>query len=93
MSRYICDGHEYRVTNESYSDGYDLYAIRNNYGKHVATLSRTINDEYWSVHLCGGGEAIARWHENEVIDNLLEQNAVQAYVAWAMDNDTVEAHA
>lgn len=89
--RFICDGHEYTVIEED-APGYPacgFYTIKNNYGSPVATLSLSL--EYWVVDLIGG-ERIASWHENDVIDNLLEERAVQAYVAWAYDNDTVEEH-
>ena len=91
--RFICDGHEYRVI----ETGNDVFIIRNNYGTEVASLERDEAEEYWIVTafsnaVWNGGETIARWHENDVIDNLLEQNAVQAYVAWATDNETVEEH-
>ena len=87
MTKYICDGHEYNVT----KDG-DEYLLSNNYGKHVATLEREpAGGEEWWV-LLPNGELIARWHENTYPDNTLESEGVQAYVAWAIDNETVEGH-
>ncbi len=90
MSRYICDGHEYRVVDAS-DWSIDRYHIKNNYGTHVASIERSDCDEYWCVWRVGG-DLIARWHENDVTDNLLERRGVQAYVAWAQEHDTVEGH-
>lgn len=91
MSKYICDGHEYRVVDASDWSS-DRFHIKNNYGSHVASIERSDCDEYWSVWVVGSQDLVAQWHENDIVDNLIEQTGVQAYVAWAMDNDTVEGH-
>ena len=83
MARYICDGHEYRTTTNSYgSPSRDEIVITNNYGLRVATLARDETQEYWVLHIAGDDDAACSIHENAIEDNLLEQWAVQQYVAW-----------
>ena len=91
MSRYICDGHEYRVVNTSH-EGFNVYNVINNYGLHVATLWRSVDMDHWRVRLELDGQTIADIHEDDAIDNLLEPWAIQRYVNWATDNDTIENH-
>lgn len=91
MNRFICDGHEYRVI-DNCTAFYDSFAVLNNYGSSVATYGRDEAQEHWHLVL-SDGEEIASIHENDIEGNLLNEWAVQQYVAWAMDNDTVEEHA
>ena len=90
-NRYICDGHEYRAIDASHP-GFNITNILNNYGTHVATLWRSVDMDHWRVRAETIGAAIGDIHEDDIADNLLDQWAVQCYVAWAIDRGTVENH-
>lgn len=90
MNRFICDGHEYRVIGHGLP--IDFHELKNNYGSRVATMQRSPCGEYW-IFETECGIDLGQIHENAIEDNLLNQELVNRYVAWAMDNDTVEAHA
>lgn len=92
-SRYICDGHEYRTTFHTDALEYDTVTVKNNYGTEVAKLLRSPVQECWALTITSlDGEIVERIHEDDVIDNLIDQTAIQMYVSWAMDNETVEGH-
>jgi hypothetical protein len=83
MTRHICDGHEYRVVDSTWPD--DTHMLLNNYGSEVAYMSRSACGEYWHF-MTRSQECLGRVHEDNVIDNTLDQELVHRYVAWATDH-------
>ena len=80
MKIYI-DRHEYHVIDNPLGG-----RLLDHQGLHLATLGRDdATGEYWVV-TTASGEYITRWHEDNVIDNLLNEDFARAYVAWAEDN-------
>lgn len=92
MAKCICDGHEYTII---WADS-NQFSIRNNYGSVVAACSRD-SQRYWYTAPVAAPEFSTSIHESVIggdsgFPAIVEQWAVQQYVAWAMDNDTVEEH-
>lgn len=77
--RYICEGHEYRYTEEP-TEG----QLLDNYGSHVATLELDLwRDEYLYAIDTETGDVMRSAHENEIENTKAARGRllVEAYVA------------